>query len=139
MCTPGKQVPSAENEGENEVLLRKSTPIEQSNYPGFNSCDYVLPKGSVQLEGAMPLGCDILVEQDVAVKLRDGVCHWHMICPGDLASDVSAVHAARVADHEEHGFLLEGRHGAGDEGRGSDFAGDGEEDHLVAGGRDHRH
>ncbi len=59
--------------GDIEVLFRKSTPIEQSKYPGFNPRSYVLPKGSVQREGAMPLGCDILVEQDAPVKLRDGV------------------------------------------------------------------
>jgi hypothetical protein len=62
-----------------------------------------------------------------------------MICPVDLASDMSALRAARVGDHRRHGLLLEGHHGAGDEGTGSDFAGDGEEDYLVAGGGDHRH
>ena len=35
--------------------------------------------------------------------------------------------------------LLEGRDGAGDESTGSDFAGDGEEDHVVAGGGDSWH
>ena len=62
-----------------------------------------------------------------------------MICPVEIARDVSALRAARVGDHAKHGVLLEGRDGAGDEGTGSDFAGHGEEDHLVAGGRDHRH
>src|SRR6266567_830746 len=51
-----------------------------------------------------------------------------MICPVELASDVSAWRAARVGDHGEHGKLLEGRDGAGDA----------EEDHVVAGGGDHR-
>jgi hypothetical protein len=36
-------------------------------------------------------------------------------------------------------FLLGGRSGAGDEDTGSDFAGDAEEDHVVAGGRDSGH
>ena len=36
-------------------------------------------------------------------------------------------------------LLPEGRGGAGDESTGSDLASDGEEDHLVAGGGDHRH
>ena len=61
-----------------------------------------------------------------------------MICPVDIASEMSALRAARVGDHGEHGLLLEGRGGAGDEGTGSDFAGHGEEDHVVAGGRDPR-
>src|SRR6266567_2194751 len=61
-----------------------------------------------------------------------------MICPVELASDVSAWRAARVGDHGEHGKLLEGRDGAGDASTRSDIAGDGEEDHVVAGGGDHR-
>ena len=62
-----------------------------------------------------------------------------MICPLEIASDLSALRAARVADHGKHGWLLEGRDGAGDESAGSDFTGDGETDHLVAGGGDRRH
>jgi hypothetical protein len=46
-----------------------------------------------------------------------------MICPGELASDMSALQAARVGDHAKHGFLHEGRDGAGDENTGSDVAG----------------
>src|SRR5581483_124762 len=62
-----------------------------------------------------------------------------MICPVDLAGDVSAFEAVRAGDHGEHGLLLEGRGGAGDEGTGSDLASHGEEDQLVAGGGDPRH
>src|SRR5664279_3167536 len=62
-----------------------------------------------------------------------------MICLVEIARDLSALRAARVGDHAEHGGLLEGRDGAGDESAGSDLTGDGEEDYLVAGGRDHRH
>src|SRR5579871_436435 len=59
-----------------------------------------------------------------------------MICPVEIARDMSALRAATVRDHAEHGSLSEGRDGAGDESTGRDAAGDGEEDHLVAGGRD---
>ena len=62
-----------------------------------------------------------------------------MICPVEIARDLSAFRAARVGDHAKHGFLLEGRDGAGDESTGSNFAGYGEEDQLVASGGDHRH
>ena len=62
-----------------------------------------------------------------------------MMCPVEIASDLSALRAARVGDHAEHGGLLEGRDGAGNESAGSDLTGDGEEDNLVAGGRDYRH
>jgi len=42
---------------------------------------------------------------------------------------MSAFPAVRIGDHAKHGVLLENRHGAGDEGTGNDFAGDGEENH----------
>src|ERR1017187_2993786 len=60
-----------------------------------------------------------------------------MICPVEIASEVSALQAARVGEHGWHVLLHAGRDGADDESTGSDFAGHGEEDHVVAGGRDH--
>ena len=62
-----------------------------------------------------------------------------MICPVELTSDMSALRAVKVGDHAKHGFLHEGRDGAGDESTGSDFAGSSEEDHVVAGSGDHGH
>src|SRR5690348_7810610 len=62
-----------------------------------------------------------------------------MICPVEIAGEMSALRAARVGDHAKHGLLPEGRDGAGDESTGCDVAGDGEEDYLVAGGRDTGH
>src|ERR1700722_9027051 len=59
-----------------------------------------------------------------------------MICPVEIASDMSALRAVRIGDHGEHGSLSEGRDGAGDESTGRDVASNGEEDHLVAGGGD---
>src|SRR5207302_5063610 len=59
-----------------------------------------------------------------------------MICPVDIASDMSALRAVRVVDHAKHGLLPEGRDGAGDESTGRDIASNGEKDHLVAGGGD---
>jgi hypothetical protein len=38
-----------------------------------------------------------------------------MICPVEIASDMSVFQAARVGEHAKHGLLLEGRGGAGDE------------------------
>src|SRR5258708_37603669 len=49
---------------------------------------------------------------------------------------MAALRAVRIGDHGKHGFLPEGRDGAGDESTGRDVASDGEEDHLVAGGGD---
>src|SRR6202041_702778 len=59
-----------------------------------------------------------------------------MICPVEIASDMSALRAARVGDHAKHGLLPEGRDGAGNESTGRNAAGNGEEDHVVAGGGD---
>lgn len=47
-------------------------PISQSKYPGFNPSKKILKKGTVIKPGRMPLPCDVLMEQDVAVTLRDG-------------------------------------------------------------------
>ena len=38
-----------------------------------------------------------------------------MICPVEIAREMSALRAVRVGDHGKHGVLLEGRDGAGDE------------------------
>src|SRR5579864_757958 len=62
-----------------------------------------------------------------------------MICPVEIADDMSALQAVRMRDHAEHGSLSEGRDGAGDESTGRDVASDGEEDHVVAGGGDLGH
>src|SRR6201997_5495313 len=57
-----------------------------------------------------------------------------MICPVEIAGDMSALRAVRMGDHAEHGSLSEGH-----ESTGRDVAGDGEEDHVVAGGGDPGH
>src|SRR5579863_551508 len=62
-----------------------------------------------------------------------------MICPVEIAGELSALRAARVGDHAGHGKLLEGRDGAGDESTGSDFAGRSQEDQVVAGGGNYGH
>src|SRR5580700_2887373 len=62
-----------------------------------------------------------------------------MICPVEIAHDMSALRAVRVGDHAKHGILLEGRDGAGDESTGRDVAGHGEEDYVVSGSGDHGH
>src|ERR1035441_10595670 len=62
-----------------------------------------------------------------------------MICPVEIAHEMSALRAVRIGDHAEHGSLSEGRDGAGDESTGRDVASDCEEDHVVAGGGDSGH
>lgn len=57
-----------------EVLFRQSTPVAHAKgYPGLQERSYVLPAGHRQSPGSMILTCDVLVEQDAPVRLRDGV------------------------------------------------------------------
>ncbi|WP_283388842.1 CocE/NonD family hydrolase [Barnesiella viscericola] len=60
---------------EMKVPVRKALPVDapRVRYPGFKPEKLVLKAGSVRREGAMPLPCDILLDRDVAIKLRDGV------------------------------------------------------------------
>lgn len=51
-----------------------ANPLDSSeHYPGFNPSSKLLPKGLVHKEGHLPLHCDILLEQDVEVVMRDGI------------------------------------------------------------------
>lgn len=54
-------------------LFLPSTPVRESSYPGLNQCSFILPAGFRQEEGRMATTCPILVEQDIPVRLRDGV------------------------------------------------------------------
>ena len=58
-----------------QVPTRKALPTDASRarYPGFKQETIVLKAGSIRREGAKPLTCDILLERDVPIKLRDGV------------------------------------------------------------------
>lgn len=60
---------------EMKVPLRKALPVDapRVRYPGFKTETLILKAGSVRREGAMPLPCDILLERDVPIQLRDGV------------------------------------------------------------------
>lgn len=60
---------------EMKVPLRKALPVDapRVRYPGFNPDTLILKAGSVRREGVMPLPCDILLERDVPIRLRDGV------------------------------------------------------------------
>ena len=82
---------------------------------------------------------DTMHRLDVAVKPISHRCRWHMMCPVEIARDLSAFQAVRVGEDGRHVLLPEGGDGAGDESAGSDFAGHGEEDHVVASSADHRH
>lgn len=56
------------------VAVRDALPVESpcARYPGFRPEELLLPKGSIRLKGYMPLPCDIVLERDVPIVLRDG-------------------------------------------------------------------
>ena len=58
-----------------EAPLRKALPVNapRVRYPGFKQETLILKAGSVRRNGARPLPCDILLERDVPIQLRDGV------------------------------------------------------------------
>lgn len=57
------------------VKFRPARAAEEpsARYPGLRPMQKVLPQGTVLQPGALPLPCDILMDQDVAVRMRDGV------------------------------------------------------------------
>ncbi|WP_316860952.1 CocE/NonD family hydrolase [uncultured Cohaesibacter sp.] len=59
---------------QDEIIFREAMHLDDPNarYPGFKQQTKILEKGYIHEEGAMPLPQDILMEQDVPVKLRDG-------------------------------------------------------------------
>lgn len=80
---------------EMKVALRKALPVsaERVRYPGFKQETLVLKAGSIRREGAKPLSCDILLERDVPIRLRDEVTIYadvfrpvgNDVCPAILA------------------------------------------------------
>ncbi len=58
-----------------KIFYVKTTPLDdpRSNFQGYKPETVVLPKGYVHKEGAKPIDCDILLERDVAIPMRDGV------------------------------------------------------------------
>jgi uncharacterized protein len=62
--------------GQNDykVPFRKAMPLTapRARYTGFSPKTVTLKKWSIRREGAMPLPCDMVLEKDVALTLRDG-------------------------------------------------------------------
>ena len=77
-----------------EVPVRQALPVTAptARYPGFRQEKLLLKKGSIRMKGAMPLPCDIVLERDVPVRLRDDVT---------IYTDVF-----RPADDQKHPAIL---------------------------------
>lgn len=56
------------------VPYRRALPLDapRARYTGLKPGIVVLKKGTIRREGALPLPCDIVLERDVALKMRDG-------------------------------------------------------------------
>lgn len=76
------------------VPVRKAQDVGSPSvrYPGFKPGKVLLEAGSVRLKGYKPLPCDIILERDVAVTLRDGTI---------IYADVF-----RPADDEKHPAIV---------------------------------
>ncbi len=59
---------------EMQVPVRPGLSVEdpRARYTGFHPEKVLLKKGSIRMKGAKPLECDMLLERDVAIPLRDG-------------------------------------------------------------------
>lgn len=57
------------------VLFRQLPPTSspKARYQGFRPGTVLLKKGQIRRKGALPLPCDIVLERDVAITLRDGI------------------------------------------------------------------
>ena len=57
-----------------EKFYLKTTPLShpESNFHGFKEESVVLPAGYVHIEGARPTVCDIRLDRDAAIPMRDG-------------------------------------------------------------------
>lgn len=51
---------------------RPAAGTAHTGYPGLRPATTRLERGQVVREGSMPLACDVLFEQDMEVRLRDG-------------------------------------------------------------------
>ncbi len=58
-----------------EIPVRNALDVNDkcARYTGFKPEKILLKKGSIRLKKYMPLPCDILLERDVAITLRDGI------------------------------------------------------------------
>lgn len=69
-----------------EVPVRKALDVNSTSarYPGFKQERLLLKRGSIRLKGYRPLPCDIVLERDVAITLRDGtVIYADVFRPAD--------------------------------------------------------
>ncbi len=57
------------------VPVRSALPVgaPSARYTGYKPETVLLKKGSIRLKGYMPLPCDIILERDVPIMLRDGI------------------------------------------------------------------
>ena len=76
------------------VPFRKARPVDHpaAHYPGFRPERKHLTKGHQARPGALPLPCDIVMDQDVAVELRDGTrIYVDIFRPADATGELPTI------------------------------------------------
>ena len=90
-----------------------STDEPTSGYPGFDPHTEIFPKGYKVQPGRIPFACDTICEQDVAIKLRDGVTIYADIYRPVTDQPVPALLSWGIAGKRGKnlagGFSLEGK------------------------------
>ena len=76
-----------------EVPFRKAALMESQKkcHPGFNPETITLSRGKVMNPGSLPLPCDIIVERDAAIPMRDNIVIYADIFLPAAVSDVPAI------------------------------------------------
>ena len=94
------------NGNEMTVAVRSALPVDSpcARYTGFKQETLLLKKGSVRLKGYMPLPCDIILERDVPVTLRDGITIYTDIFRRE------AVYLLLISNDQKHGCPCPGCH-----------------------------
>lgn len=77
-----------------KIPFRTARPIDhpQARYPGYRPERKFFNKGDAARPGAKPLACDIVMDQDVAVQLRDGTTIYvDIFRPSESARDLPTI------------------------------------------------
>ena len=92
-----------------ETLFRKLKPLDHptTRYPGFKPGQRILKSGTVIQPGKLALPCDILLDQDVPVTLRDGTIIYTDIFRPVGINDLPAVVAWSSYGKQEGTSLLD--------------------------------
>ena len=88
------------------VAMRPAGDPHELGWPGLKPDSYVLTAGT-SIDGGRPLLCDIRVERDVAVTMRDGITIYTDILRPEGVTDLPAIVAWSPYGKQDPGALLD--------------------------------